>query len=348
MRRNLPKRWLADLAMILPPLAVGVYLYEAQAKRWVMPLSSLPSFYYQPLRDTVPSFLLRNLRGTFNLFSPVAASRARIAVPVLAALLAACLWAMVRERRLHERSSRRLFPLAFLAILLVGGMVLGLCGMYPFGGQMRHQFLIFVFALLAGMVAVDATIRDAPSRGRVAALGGLAAVLATDFFVQLPALLHPAPDRLAPILEVHDADFRRTGNVSADQFGLVALFTRYYNSSFRFAERVSDSPPIDRYEVGSGGRRFDVLAFRNWWIFEFWDDRLFAELSQAWSKRSATCNGLLRVSGTVFDQPERLRPDARFRSTLEARLRAAGAARGLSVRNLDASDFLDVYAEFCR
>ncbi len=143
-------------------------------------------------------------------------------------------------------------------------------------------------------------------------------------------------------------DFRRTGRVSVDQFGLVALFTRYYDSGFDFAERVADSPPIDRYEVRSDGARFDVLAFRDWWIFEFWDDRVFDELSRAWSKEKDGCNGLLRVNGTVFDQPERSRPDDKFRVTLEARLRSAAAAHGLSLRSLETSVFLDVYAVFCR
>ena len=347
MSKALPKRWLADVATILPPLLVGRYLYQVQAKRWVMPLSSLPSFYYRPLTDTASSFLIRNLRETFNLFAPVAFAHARVAIPILAAVLVAIAWPMVRERR-EERSPLRLLPLIFLAGLLVGGMVLGLRGLYPFGGQMRHQYLIFLFAVLAGMVALDAALRHLSEAGRAAALGGLAVMLAADFLWQLPALLHPAPDRLRPILEARDMDFRRTGRVSVDQFGLVALFTRYYDSGFDFAERVADSPPIDRYEVRSDGARFEVLAFRDWWIFEFWDDRVFDELSRAWSMEKDGCNGLLRVNGTVFDQPVRSRPDDKFRVTLEARLRAAAAAHGMSVKSLTASEFLDVFAVLCR
>jgi hypothetical protein len=348
MSKNLAKRWLADVATILPPLLVGACLYEVQAKRWVMPLSSLPSFYYEPLRDSVSSFLVRNLRESFNLFAPIAFPRARVALPILAAFLLAVAWWTVRERRQGRRQALRLLPLIFLAALLAGGMVLGLRGLYPFGGQMRHQFLIFLFALLAGMVGADAAVARLSPIGRITVLGGLVAILAADFLVQLPLLLHPDPDRLRPILEARDADFREVGRVSVDQFGLVGLFTRYYASGFRFAERVSNSPPVDRYEIGSGDGRFDVLALRDWWIFEFWDDRVFDELSRTWSKRGETCNGLLRVSGTVFDQPARPRPDERFRSVLEARVRAAAVAHGLSVRRVAASDFLDVYAVFCR
>jgi hypothetical protein len=347
MAARLPSRWKADVATLFPPFAVGAYLYEVQARIWVMPLSSLPSFYFRRGQEAASSFLVRNLRETFNLFAPVALSRARFALPLLALFLLAAAWPLAADRREGPPAAARLFPLTLLAILVGAEMVLGLSGLYPFGGQMRHQFLIFLFALLGGMVAMDAATGRLSAVGRRVALGSLGVILATDFLVQLPALLHPAPDRLRPILEARDADFRAVGRVSVDQFGLVGLFTHYYGGEFRFVERLSESPLIQRYRIGSGQSGFEVLEFRDSWIFNFDERRVFDELAGTWSRQGAGCEGLFRVAGTIFDKPVRQEVGDLFRSALERRLLTAATAHGLDVRKLDISGFLDVFAELC-
>src|SRR5262249_17306768 len=157
------------------PAAVGLALYELQAKVWVRALNSLPGFYFEPAKETAATFLVRNLRETFDLFSPLELPRARLALPALAIVLAAILWPAARQRRRGGRAAARLFPAAILVLLLALGMALGLLGLYPFGGLMRHQFLIYLFALLAGMVALDAAARTLPPARAAVLAGTLAA-----------------------------------------------------------------------------------------------------------------------------------------------------------------------------
>ncbi|MGH9318049.1 MAG: hypothetical protein ACRD1P_13195, partial [Thermoanaerobaculia bacterium] len=59
--RALPDRGLADLATVLPPVAVGAILYWSLASPFVRRLKHLPDFFFQSTAETVPAFLLRNL-----------------------------------------------------------------------------------------------------------------------------------------------------------------------------------------------------------------------------------------------------------------------------------------------
>jgi hypothetical protein len=344
--RNFGRRWRADAATLAVPGAVGLALYELQAKVWVRALSSLPGFYFEPGKETAAEFLARNLRETFNLFSPVALPRARLAIPALAIFVAAALWLVARERRRGGTSPARLFPAAILVILLALGMALGLLGLYPFGGLMRHQFLIFLFALLAGMAAVDAAVRSLP-RGRAAVLvGSLAALLAVSFATRLPQLLRPAPDPLRPIVSAREAVLRQRGGVTVDQFGLIALFSQFAGSDWRFRGALADNSRAEVYAVDLPGGAVSVLALRDWWIFDLSSARLFDELARAWKTEGSDCHGFLRFGGQAL-RPDRKPVPAERRAAFASRLSGGAAAQGLRLENASVSPYGDVDAVFC-
>jgi len=346
LRASLSGRWRADAATLAVPAAVGIALYELQAKVWVRALNSLPGFYFEPGRETAAGFLARNLRETFDLFSPVSLSHARTAVPALVLFLAAAIGPVVSERRRGDASPGRLFPAAILVLLLALGMALGLLGLYPFGGLMRHQFLLFVFALLAGMTAADAVARRLRPARTALLVGVLAAILAASFVAQLPGILHPAPDPLRPIFDAYDPALAARGNATVDQFGLVALFGRHADRAWRFRGAVSGVPHAEIYALDLPGRQVEVLAVRDWWIFDLASDALYAELARAWKSSGGGCRGLLRFNGTAL-RPERKLLPAERRNAMASQLARGAAAQGLRLERFRISDYGEVDAVFC-
>ncbi len=342
----LPRRWRADAATLALPAAVGLALYELQAKVWVRALNSLPGFYFEPGKETAAGFLARNLRETFNLFSPLALPRARFAIPALAIFVAAVLWPVARERRSGGSAPVRLFSAAILLILLVLGMALGLLGLYPFGGLMRHQFLIFLFALLAGMVAVDSAGRSLPKAHAAALLGTLAAILAVSFAARLPGLLRPAPDPLRPIVSAREPELRATGGVTVDQFGLVALFSQHAGSDWRFRGALPDNPRGEVYAFNLAGGAVELVALRDWWIFDLSSPRLFDELARAGDARGGGCHGLLRFGGQALRPDRKPIPEER-RAAFRDQLSRGAAAHGLRLEKASVSLYGDVDAVLC-
>jgi len=341
------RRWRADAATLAFPAALGLALYELQAKVWVRALNSLPGFYFDPGRETAAGFLARNLRETFNLFSPLALPRARLAIPALAIFVAAVLWPAARERRGGGSAPVRIFPAVLLVLLLALGMALGLLGLYPFGGLMRHQFLIFLFALLAGMVAADAVTRSLPKARAAALVGTLAAVLAVSFAAQLPQLLWPAPDPLRRIVSAREPELRGQGGVTVDQFGLVAVFSQHARSDWRFRGALRENPRAEVYAVGLPGGAIELLALRDWWIFDLSSPRLFDELAKAWEARGGECHGLLRFGGQAL-RPERKPIPSERRAAFGDQLTRGAAAHGLRLERAAVSPYGDVCAVFCR
>ena len=342
------RRLSADVLTLLPPLIVGLELYERQAKRWVMPLSSLPTYYFHPPYESLSNFVVRNTREVFNLFSPVSFTHARVAVPLLTLFVAIVVWAALRERASTPGPHVRLVPALFLVVLLILGATLGALGFYPYGGQMRHQFLFFLFAVLSGSVALDHFARTATPFARRLLLAASAAAIVGNFALQLGRLAHPTPYPLRPIVEKAAARFIDVGHVNVDQFGLVGLFSVFPDWDWRFVGADEKNPWLERYDVRRSGRAFRVMAFRNWWIFDFRDPKLYGQLRAVWQRDSETLQPVFVAAGSVFDRPVRLKWSARSVDGLRSVIRSNSAAEALVVRRLDVSDYGDVYCEFSR
>ena len=348
LRGSLPRRWRPDLATLLPPGLTALMLYELQAKRWVMPLSSLPAYYFKPGAESVSGFLARNLRETFNLFAPVAMPRVREAIPILTLFVAAVAFAAFSERGgAGPRVVRRL-PALFLVLLLAIGMSLGVLGRYPFGGAMRHQFLLLLFAMLAGFVAFDRMLRAIGSPGLRRVLTALCvAAIGANFAWRFRALAHPAPYRFRPLVESFSPVFVDAGVVNVDQFNLVGLFSVYADWDWRFVGRDSDSHRVERYELRRDGRHLSVVAFRGWWIFDPANEELYREFREAFERASETCQPVLRISGTVFDQPERAKASVQVRRNLDGQIRNLASRQGLEVRKIEMTEYLDLSMQLC-
>ena len=344
--RSLPGRWRLDLLTVAVPGAVGLALYEFQAKTYVQPLGELPGFYFERGRETVASFLVRNLRNLVNWFSPIALPRARIAVPLVLLFTIIVVGAVARGRRGDERAGRRLLPAAFFVVLLAVGAAFGVAGLYPFGGWMRQQFLIFVFGLFAAFVALDRLARDASVRARRATLTLVLAAIAANFAVGVPRLLHPAPEPMLAKVAAFESRFPDAATVEVDQFHLVAFFIPYHRFDWTYAGAEPDAPSIERYVVQRPDRPLTLVAHRAWWVFDFAEQPFYRELGSVFGRNGGGCENLFSVSPTIYKPVPRVLT-AEERAVRTRSVSEALAAEGLETRRLDVSTAGDLFAEVC-
>ena len=342
MARTLPGRWRGDLATLSLPAAVSVAVYFAVLRPWLAaPLNHLLRFYFHPGQESLSSFLIRNLSGTVALFAPVAGPRARFNLPLLAIFLGAVVWAAAAGRT--RAGGRRVWPALFLVLLLLLTMAFGVFGRYPFGGSMRHQFLIFVFALLAGSVAFDEVLHRFGSRGRAVAGVFAVAALAADVYVNRNGYRIPP---FEPFEWKRGVVSRHLQGVSAahlDHLNTVALMMERYTWDWRWTGHEPADDQIDRYEL-SGEGRLTLIEHRRWWRLDFSNPALYREI--ATSMRQGSCEVAFGVYQNVYRPPWRTTsPEARNR--LEMAIHDLAPKAGLRVSRIAIDDDA-IFAELCK
>jgi hypothetical protein len=226
-------------------------------------------------------------------------------------------------------------------------MVLGLLGRYPFGGEMRHQFLLFVFATLAGYVALDRLARALPSRARVALAAVCTLAIGYEFATSVPAITIPVYGNAA--LVARRGIFRRelAGRraVHVDGFNMIGMMMDYYNWEWRFEGRDPANPSIERYVLSRDGNRLRVAAHRSIWIMDFRSAALYSELRIALGRGGDDCETVFCVDRNLYWLRRTKRPEG-DRRDLARVIPDLAAAAGLTTRSLVlGDDAIDV--EFC-
>ena len=129
------------------------YLYFSHAARHVTRQTHLAGYYFQPAgEESVGSFVLRNLRNTFNVFSPVSVENEII---VLSLVLLTAAFVYVIRFRWEKGYVLATVPLILLVTIVGSLIVASILGLYPFGGAARHQFVLYPFIVLTAGVALD-------------------------------------------------------------------------------------------------------------------------------------------------------------------------------------------------
>src|SRR5262249_41703869 len=151
-RRQLDWRLAATL---VSPLALFGYLYVTPGRRLRI-LGYLYDFYWgQTPGETLTGFLVRNLQNFWNLFALLEFrdARDRAVLFSLAALLGLLsVVILYRTRRPGDRSGVAIVLPAVMVTELVG---LSVARAYPFGGLLRHQYVVGPFLILAAFVVID-------------------------------------------------------------------------------------------------------------------------------------------------------------------------------------------------
>ncbi|HVY91723.1 MAG TPA: hypothetical protein VHA14_03200, partial [Bryobacteraceae bacterium] len=125
-------------------LAVPLILFAAE---YVLHAGAQPQqgylfdFYFGKTGgEGLVGFLLRNIHNFFNLFSPVAVT------PVALAAVGAAIFCAFAVCAYRKKSSVAILLAAIVVLEIIAA---GVIGKYPFGGELRHQYIAGPFLLLA-------------------------------------------------------------------------------------------------------------------------------------------------------------------------------------------------------
>ena len=328
-------------AAFLVPLAVGAALFLFLARPWMHRLSHVDAFYFSPERETIAAYLGRALAGTFDLFSPVGAGTSRVGAAALVAFLAAVAAIAVRDDRRRGGAGPPAATPAVLLALLVGiEAAAGVAGRYPFGGTMRHQFLLLLFGLLAGAVAFDRILAALPRGARGALVALAVAAIPANAWAHLDHRWRPRPEPFAAERERFDRNFPDAAEIHVDQFNLVAFFAQHHDGKWEFLGTVEGHPTAQRYRVSSDGRNLELVAHRDVWNFDPSSPETYRTIAETPSAPSSSAATLFAIHQSL---PGESPPDAdALRRTVPALARGAG----LETRKLAIDG--GVFAEFRR
>jgi hypothetical protein len=225
-------------------------------------------------------------------------------------------------------------------------MALGLAGKYPFGGAMRQQFLLFLFALLSGFLAFDRLLQTlSHSAARRALAGGCALAIAGNLVLQLGGLRLQGQEDFTMQSLVFQREFPGTRTVQVDQLNLIGFFMAHHDWNWQFAGREPGNRALERYRLEKDGRQLTLIAHRNRFGFDFRDATLYSALRSALHAGDPPCFSVFCVHKNLYKPPERRLPDL-DPAQIAAKILALAPREGQTLRKLVFRGN-DVYAEFC-
>jgi len=332
-----------EAATFMPVFALTGSEYALHFGTRAVAFGYLSTFYYQRSgADSLPAFLLRNGQNAFNLFSPWPIQSRPVFLVVSACFLLAAGLALFAFHRMADAKALPaivtvLMPVMILAQIILGGVF----RIYPFGGELRQQFVIFPFLVLCTFLLLDRLMSALPRAAVYGLAAGLALVIATMSLRALQAF----PDVRDPVLKAQMVRFNRLfpapEAVYVDQFNLITFFTFHDDWKWTFLGRVPGVPSVDTYRLTRGGRRMLLFRDRDTWLLDFHQPALYQKVETALRSQ------VVRSVAVFYVQPD---PAPAVRSAvLKAEHRRwiadLSTSQGLCVQALDLDGY-DISAEF--
>lgn len=347
-RERLRARWTDEIATVGPVAAVVVAVYVAHVSRFAERLYHMKQFYLaRPESLGVfflqgASFLKWSIVSEIDLFSPIpiaglhGAARAVFVAGMVGAVAGLAL--ALRSRRDWVVASA---PVATLVILTGATIGASLLGRYPFGGALRHQFVLFPFVMLTCFGLLDEFLARChhPRVRRVVLAAACAAVVLNGLAQwKLLHLAHeePSTEEVANF----DRFFDDSDAVYVDQFSLIPFFANHqrdeWSAQRRFGVKFFALPVIEPR------RTHLVLRDMTRWSCDLSDPGLYADLHQAIEEGRLASVDLFRLRQDAHLLPPPSRPE---RKRLADSVTQVAAGEGLHVERL-VLDGHDVYARF--
>jgi hypothetical protein len=278
----------AEAATILPVIAAMYTLYKVHASHLAPSQQAhLMSYYYDPNgNETVAAFLLRNWKNFVNLFFPYKISSDGVGLGVLILALiaglvsAADLW----RRSRHADGVKASWTNLITAMMLAGLVFAALAGKYPFGGDLRQQYLLFPFLVFCVAIGVERVARKmsglVPAYSRLMLNALVIVAILWVSVVQFERYPKGGAKVLADQMEVFDRLEPAPSAVYLDQFNLITFFTFHDTwdwSSVRLSQPI---PGVDLYRVHRGAEQILVFRDKTQWNFEPDDVAVYNKLAE--------------------------------------------------------------------
>ena len=270
----------AGLAAAFPILGAASFLYRTHLRGMPLTEQHLSAFYYHPHSgESLFHYVIDASWNAFNLFAPVPVAKSR-AVVVFALCLAVLVGALIYLSRIRSRARTVVhdLPLLFLVFLIVALLAASVRGAYPFGGDLRQQFILFPFLLLTILLLLDSMLSwRARLRRPLIAIVLLAVCLNSGLRMASISAREESggfEDMFAREMSLHETTFPEAPAVYLGQFSLIVYFAHHD----RWRWRAVDA---NTYEIMQGGRTVVVMRDeRNRWNLDVLDATLYKDLSR--------------------------------------------------------------------
>jgi hypothetical protein len=280
--------WRSEAATILPVAAAIYTLYRVHVRHWAGIQGHLLPYYFDKHgQETAGAFLLRNWKNFVNLFSPWQISGDAAAFGVLAFSLVGALLSAALLRRANLESSaavRAFWTILITVTMLVEIVLAALAGKYPFGGDLRQQYLLFPFlvlsiAIFVGLIAgkLEGLV---PLYGRWLLNGVLIAAIAWVSVLRFEQYPKVTRDVAADRIAVFDRLEPRPAAVYVDQYNLITFFIYHHTWNWSSARLPRPIPGIDAYQLRRGPERMLVFRDKTQWNFEPDDSAVYGKLAE--------------------------------------------------------------------
>jgi hypothetical protein len=272
-----PSRWAAPLVLIVGVAGVVLWMRSTHGVGQVgHVLDCFPA-----AGQSWAAFALRGATRTLDLFAPLGISAKHAPWLVGPAALGTVLWLAAWDRR-HALLA------VTIVVLWLTIFALALAGTYPYGGRMRHQFVLFPFFALAVALVVDAALRRIRSRHAVTTLMLVLAVWTAA--TGLPALRKPPIEEFAVVPFLWAAEIAPAARRSAPdevlytgRIDAIAVYSHLRDRRWTAAER---GPSDDLFLVERKGTpTIRVVRRDDWWLPSPLDDAAASELAATMRRR---------------------------------------------------------------
>ncbi len=323
-------------------LALPAWEYIAHFAGAPRAYAHLPDFYFEPDgAESIGAFLLRNLRNEFNGFSPFAVSEGTAFYAVLALCILAAIAIFWLARRWNETrniaaAAVLIVPLAMLGALMFGGVA----RLYPFGGFLRQQYILFPFFVICPFVLFDRLFAKVPLPAVLAIAGLLTVGIGYASYENYDAYPKVSTMLLTDQMNRYNRLFPAPPAIIIDQFNLTTFFMHHHDWDWSFAGALPGSDTVDVYKLAHDGRSMMLFRDKDHWNLDLRDPELYAHMATAMQNWHLPAMTIFCLAQPV--------PKARTEAQVTAyRARAAelAAGHGLCIQTLDLDNY-DVYAEF--
>lgn len=320
-RRRL-SRLIAALAL---PIGVFAALYFTHG-RWQPPEGYLFDFYwgFTP-HETLTAFLSRNVVNFWNLFSPVSI-HSRALVLLCIALLGSI--SGVLGFRARKDGLAAVLPFAFTVVMTLELIVLSIGRRYPFGGMLRHQYIVAPFLILTVFVVIDrllASLTRVPGL-LVLSLTGLLLIgnLVTQWsnLISYPGLVLGADE-----FNRYRAEFPAAQGIYLDHWGIIAFFIQTDDRPRAFVRRIADPAMIDQYHRQGAPPGTEIFYDKTRYVADVSDPTLYTALAACLKQSGINELGLVVLSPGAVPFAEA--PDA-----IRRLIQNGAASHGLTITKI--------------
>jgi hypothetical protein len=121
---------------------------------------------------------------------------------------------------------------------------------YPFGGLLRHQYVVGPFLILAVFVVIDRLASLLDRRARFALMASTGLLLIGNLVIRWPALVvFPNAVACSEQFNSYRVAFPEARAVYVDHWGVICHFIHTDDRPRRFVRRIDDVFAIDQYHI---------------------------------------------------------------------------------------------------